>query len=85
MIILLMLCITNCAHKEPLKETIRICESDGCTDRPHDYSSFDPAKDSSQEALGEKIAALEELAAHDSQAAYDLALRFFQGRWCASR
>ncbi|MDD5323057.1 MAG: sel1 repeat family protein [Methylococcales bacterium] len=78
-IISLLLCITACAHKEPPKETIRICDPDGCSDRPKGYSSFDPAKDTPEEDPGGKIAALEELAARDPRAAYDLALRFFRG------
>ena len=78
-LILLLLDITACAHKEPQKETIRICDSGGCADRPKDYASFDPAKDTPEEDPGGKIAALEELAVSDPRAAYDLALRFFRG------
>ena len=78
-IISIFLCITACAHKEPQKEAIRICDSGGCTDRPHDYSSFDPAKDTPEEDPGGKIAALEALASRDPRAAYDLALRLFRG------
>lgn len=78
-IISVFLCITACAHKEPQKETIRICNSDGCADRPHDYASFDPEKDAPEDDPGGKIAALETLAAQDPRAAYDLALRLFRG------
>jgi len=77
-IILIFLCITACAHKELQKvETIRICDPGGCADRPHDYSSFDPTKDT-QEDQGGEIASLEVLATQDPRAAYDLALRFFR-------
>ena len=78
-IISTLLCITACAHKEPHMETIRICDSNGCTDRPRNYSSFDPAKDTPEEDPGGNIAALEAIAARDPNAAYDLALRFFRG------
>lgn len=78
-IILGGVCITACALKEPQKETITICDSSGCADRPKNYSSFDPAKDTTEEDPGGRIAALEALAAQDPRAAYDLALRFFRG------
>lgn len=78
-IISTLLCITACAHNEPQTDTIRICDSNGCADRPRNYSSFDPAKDTPEEDPGGNIAALEALAARDPSAAYDLALRFFRG------
>ena len=57
---------------------MRICDDSGCADRPKDYASFDP-NSAAPEEDSEMIAALEELAAQDPRAAYDLALRFFRG------
>jgi hypothetical protein len=77
--IAISLMITACAHNAPQSETIRICDDTGCTDRPKDYASFDPAKTLPADDPNGKIAALEELATHDPRAAYDLALRYFRG------
>jgi uncharacterized protein len=62
------------------QDTIRICDSSGCSDRPRNSATFeaelaakvDPAADA-------KLAALEAMAAKDPRAAYDLGLRFFRG------
>jgi len=78
-IISTLLCITACAQNEPRMDTIRVCDSNGCTDRPRNYASFNPAKDTPEEDPGGNIAALEAIAARDPSAAYDLALRFFRG------
>ena len=67
-----------CAQKEPPKQTITICNSGNCSERPRDYSSFDPSKDAQNEDPEGKIAALEQMAANDPRAAYDLALRYFR-------
>ncbi len=73
--------LTGCAPSqpkgEPQAETIRVCGDEGCVDRPKGYASFDPA--SAAPAEDPRIATLEELAAQDPRAAYDLALRFFRG------
>lgn len=79
MIVSLLLSITACAHKEPKKDTVTICDSSGCVERPHNYASFDPAKDAPEDDPGGRIAALEALAKNDPRAAYDLALRLFRG------
>ncbi|NOT83939.1 MAG: sel1 repeat family protein [Methylococcaceae bacterium] len=80
---LLTLCVifslVACANREPQAETLSICDESGCADRPEGYTSFDPEKSSPAEDPGGKIAALEQLAARDPRAAYDLALRFFRG------
>ena len=75
-----LLGLAACAHQEKQvqSQTIRICDENGCADRPKDYASFVPEPTmSSQEAA--KIKALEDLAASDPRAAYDLALRLFRG------
>jgi len=71
-----LLFVVACAHQEPQKEAIRVCDANGCADRPHDYASFQPKTD---EAGDRQMAALEALAEQDPRAAYDLALRFFRG------
>lgn len=73
----LILFITACAHQEPNIETMRICDASGCSDRPKNYASFNPANNPTPE--DEKILALEKLATNDPRAAYDLALRLFRG------
>jgi TPR repeat protein len=75
-----LLVIIACAEKklEPQSDTIRICDDQGCADRPKDYASFNPetAVPNEDEA---KIKALQDMAASDPAAAYDLALRYFRG------
>ena len=72
--------IAACVHKEPTKkDTITICDSGGCAERPKNYASFDPERDTPDDDPGGKIAALEQLAASDPRATYDLALRLFRG------
>ncbi|MFM8330068.1 MAG: caspase family protein [Candidatus Methylumidiphilus sp.] len=64
----------------PNGETVRICDESGCFDRPKGYASFHPERLSPQERQeNDRYAALESLAAQDSRAAYDLALRYFRG------
>lgn len=75
----IFLCLPACAHKEPPKQTITVCDTNGCAERPKNYASFDPASAASTNDESKKIAALEEIASHDPRAAYDLALRFFRG------
>jgi TPR repeat protein len=73
------LLIVACAHQEvKAPETMRICDENGCADRPKNYATFDPAN-TPQAAEDVKIRALEKMAANDPRAAYDLALRFFRG------
>lgn len=75
-----LLGIIACVEKkiEPVSNTIRICDEQGCADRPKDYASFDPNSALPAEDTA-KIKALEELAAKDPAAAYDLSLRYFRG------
>jgi TPR repeat protein len=69
--------LSACAHEKPRPETITICDDQGCNERPKNYTSFKPEDMNSPEEI--KIKALEKIAATDSRAAYDLALRFFRG------
>ncbi len=74
----LLLCVflTACVQP-PRPETVRICNSDGCADRPRDYASHNPAAEAEEEAP--YIAALKQRAESDGRAAYDLGLRYFRG------
>lgn len=72
-----------CAHTPPpppVKNTITVCDENGCAEQPRGYSTFDPtATTPEEEANNQKIAALEAIAKEDPSAAYDLALRLFRG------
>jgi hypothetical protein len=77
-----VLLTAGCAHQKtpPPPETITICDPSGCAERPKNYASFDPSATTPEEqAEDQKIKALEQVAATDPRAAYDLALRFFRG------
>lgn len=78
--ILACLGLAACASRKvaPQATTMTVCDDNGCVERPKNYASRDPASTRPPEDLA-KIDALEELAANDSRAAYDLALRFFRG------
>lgn len=76
---LVCIALIGCQQTPPKKDTIRICNSDGCSERPSDHASYDPASVIPDEDPDGRIAALEELAREDPRAAYDLGLRFFRG------
>lgn len=59
-------------------DTVRICDEQGCADRPRGFSTFVP-EDSISPAEKEKIAKLTALAEKDPRAAFDLGLRYFRG------
>jgi TPR repeat protein len=61
----------------PQQETVRICDSSGCSDRSRDSATFqgtpvDPEAE-------RRMAALTELGERDPKAAYDLGLRLLRG------
>jgi TPR repeat protein len=58
-------------------DTIRICDANGCSDRPKNSASFQVPPDDPVEV--ERTAALVELAEQDPRAAWDLGLRYFRG------
>ncbi len=82
-------CLTACASpgqqpgnansSSPPGETVRICDENGCADRPKGYATFKPGKNAQNNDPDGRIAALEQMAARDPRAAYDLALRYFRG------
>lgn len=76
-VILVSACTAN-RNDSADNATIRICDDNGCADRPKNYASYDPKSALPPEDEA-KIAALEQLASNDPRAAYDLALRYFRG------
>jgi len=77
--IALCIILPACAAPPAAQQTIRICDTNGCVDRPRNYSSGDLAAESADDPDEERIAALQRLAEKDARAAYDLGLRFFRG------
>lgn len=77
MTIAILMLVSACAKNQPKPQTMTLCDSSGCNERPKNYTSFQPDPKAAIE--DSKIAALETLAATDTRAAYDLALRFFRG------
>ncbi|GGC00016.1 hypothetical protein GCM10007205_06680 [Oxalicibacterium flavum] len=70
--------LSACASPNQRSETVRICDEQGCSDRPRNSSTFVP-EDSISPAEAEKIAKLTALAENDPRAAFDLGLRYFRG------
>lgn len=78
--ILFLLCAAFTACSDSLKkDTIRIHNSSGFSERPADYASYDQSKAVPDADPEGRIPALEALAQQDPRAAYDLGLRFFRG------
>ncbi len=75
---MLSLMLAGCAGAPP-SETMRICDSSGCSDRSTDTANYDPSSAVPDDDPDGRVAALEELARDDAGAAYDLGLRFFRG------
>lgn len=71
------LILSACANEEPKPTTMRVCDDSGCSDRPIGSGTFQP--DSAVAAEDNKIKALEQMAANDPRAAFDLALRLYRG------
>ena len=71
-----LLVLAGCAQPEQ-KASVRVCDDNGCVDRPRAYVS--PENAPVKEDVDGKIAALENAAQRDSRAAYDLGLRYFRG------
>lgn len=69
--------LTACASA-PQSQTVRICDEQGCSDRPRNASTFVP-EDAISPQDAKKIALLTELANKDPRAAFDLGLRYFRG------
>lgn len=75
-----IICIVAVACTQPPpKDTIRLCDENGCVDRPRSYAGYDSSKVFPDEDPDGRIAALKQLGEKDARAAYDLGLRFFRG------
>lgn len=79
---LLVLVLAACAQTPPnapeRPATVRVCDNTGCSDRPRNSATFNPAQDDNPEQT-RRIATLTELANKDPRAAYDLGLRYYRG------
>jgi TPR repeat protein len=78
MAILICILAVACVQSPP-PDTIRICDENGCVDRPRSYSGYDSSKVFPDPDPDGRIAALKRLGEKDARAAYDLGLRFFRG------
>jgi hypothetical protein len=75
-----ILSLVACTNDKPIpKDTITVCDGNGCAERPKNYASYNPEANLPDNDPDGKIAALEELAKNDPRGAYDLALRLFRG------
>lgn len=78
LIYILVLAGLQACATSPEKQTVRICDDQGCADRPRSSATFVPEQTISPEEK-QKITLLTELAEKDPRAAFDLGLRFFRG------
>ena len=76
-VILALLFSTNLMAQTP-SPTVRICDENGCSERPRDAVTFNPAV-AGDSAADQQAAKLIALAEKDPRAAYDLGLRYFRG------
>lgn len=76
LVLLACLLLAACTQPPP-RETVRICDSEGCSERSRGYATHD-ARVSDGKDDG-RVAALEALAEREPRAAYDLGLRYFRG------
>ncbi|MEZ0246012.1 MAG: tetratricopeptide repeat protein [Methylophilaceae bacterium] len=72
-----MVSLSGCASGTN-KQTVRICDEQGCSDRPRNSSTFVPGSSVTPEEK-QKIRQLTALAEKDPRAAFDLGLRYFRG------
>jgi TPR repeat protein len=77
-LLLSILMVAGVASAQTAAPTIRICDDTGCSERPRNSATFDPAHDDNPEET-RRMAALADIASKDPRAAYDLALRYFRG------
>ena len=78
-LIALLVLITGCETTQSDPEFVRICDNSGCSMRPANTASFNPASVIPDEDPDGRLAALEQLAENDPRAAYDLGLRYYRG------
>lgn len=75
---LLQMLLSTAVLAQAPSPTVRICDENGCSERPRDAVTFNPNApgDSAAEQQAAKLIALAE---KDPRAAYDLGLRYFRG------
>jgi TPR repeat protein len=72
--------IQGCATtSSPEKNSVVICNDDGCVERNADYAAPEKPKTLEEIEEANRLAALEAKAKNDPGAAYDLGLRYFRG------
>ncbi len=76
-LVLTLLFSTSLMAQTP-SPTVRICDENGCSERPRDAVTFNPAA-AADTAAEQQAAKLIALAEKDPRAAYDLGLRYFRG------
>lgn len=67
----------GCAGTAPTQETLRFCDQSGCSERP--ASSANAVYSNNTVTKSAQVLSLEEAAANNAEAAYDLALHYFRG------
>ena len=71
--------LAACVQGAPPSTAVRICDDQGCSDRPKNQATFDPNANQADAAADARIAALKKAAYAQPHAAYDLGLRYFRG------
>ena len=74
-----ILALSACAQTSNSSNVVRICDDQGCSDRPKNQQTFDASSNAENARQDERIHALKQTAEHDPRAAYDLGLRYFRG------
>ena len=72
-------CATTAPSGSTEKESVVICDDDGCAERSADYAAPEKPKTLEEIEEAKRLAALEAKAKTDPRAAYDLGLRYFRG------
>jgi uncharacterized protein len=70
--------IAACAQTPSTKDTVRICDAAGCSERPINTATFKPESSTDPEAE-RRLAGLIEMGQKNPAAAYDLGLRLMRG------
>ncbi|TXI19184.1 MAG: sel1 repeat family protein [Nitrosomonas sp.] len=79
LLIIFLILVVACATHQSSQDTVQICNSAGCFDRPIGYAAPESSATASNTTKNPQFEALKKLATQDPSAAYDLALRFFRG------
>ncbi|GAB2922693.1 tetratricopeptide repeat protein [Paraburkholderia jirisanensis] len=74
-----VLALAACAQQPSASQFVRICDQNGCSDRPKNQLTTETSRNAQDAATDGRIAALKQAAAGNPRAAYDLGLRYFRG------